>query len=167
MRSEQKARSDHRGQTFVYPHRPALLVTEVRGGRLVVVQVDPVLEALVGRGCRFVVVGSAARGLLGESVCPADLDVVVWDQVDNRSRVTSALIDVAALVDHPFGRRPLTNATRLPWEWGWRATTTCGPVDVVTRFVDGTGYADHDCDAIDVMLSSRFSVRCHPTNVAK
>ena len=58
---------------------------------------------------------------------------------------------------------PLTGTMSLPWDWGWKTTTPFGNVDVITRFIDDTTFADHDKQATTIILPSGNSVRCHPT----
>ncbi len=135
----------------------------VESWKTVVVLVEPVLDELIGRGCRFVVVGSAARWLLGEQVPVNDLDIVVEGSVSNRAPVIDALVAVGGVVERRRGRRALGPGMSLPWEWGWRTSTAHGDVDVVVRFIDGSGYEDHDRAAVPVTLGAGGVVRCHPT----
>ncbi len=125
--------------------------------------VEPVLDELVGAGCRFVVVGSAARRLLGEQVPVNDLDVVVDAVGSNRGPVVEALMAVGGVIERRRGRRLLRSSMALPWEWGWRTSTVYGDVDVVVRFIDGSGYEFHDAVAVPVLLGNGVVVRCHPT----
>jgi hypothetical protein len=70
----------------------------------------PVLSALVRRRCRFVVVGSVARELLGESVCPADLDVVI----DSAASLTPAVrrgVQGSVCVDRSGPKRAVATDT--------------------------------------------------------
>lgn len=129
----------------------------------VVVMVEPLLDELTARGCRFVVVGSAARRLMGEQVSVNDLDVVVDGSVSNRAPVIDALMAVGGVVERRRGRRPIVPGMSLPWDWGWRTATTHGDVDVIVRFIDGSGFEDHDGAAVPVGLGSGGVVRCHPT----
>ena len=122
-----------------------------------------VVDALAVRGCRFVVVGSGARQLLGEQVTPADLDVVVGAEEGDRYRLVEALIDLGAVVHDSGGDRVIDHSTRLPWEWGWSVSTCHGSVDVIVRFIDDTTIRDHDQLATDVRLASGTVVRCHAT----
>ena len=88
----------------------------------------PILTTLVARGCRFVVVGSTARRLLGESVEPADLDVVVADSIDNRRALIDSMIELKAKLVDGWGARRIVATSWLPWEWSWRLLTVHGPV---------------------------------------
>ena len=54
----------------------------------------PLLSALVRRRCRFVVVGSVARELLGELVSPADLDVVIDSAASQQAAIIEAMIEL-------------------------------------------------------------------------
>jgi hypothetical protein len=89
-------------------------------------------------GCHYVVVGSAARALLGEDVEPNDLAPVVARSAADRTGVIHALSSVGGRVVRGARRVPLTSRVRLLWEWSWCASTDLGPVDVITRFIDDT-----------------------------
>lgn len=115
------------------------------------------------RGCRFVVVGSVARSLTGDSVNPKDLDIVVDASLAQRPALVEALIDLGAEVECRRGRVPVTSGIALPWGWGWRSTTPFGDIDVITKFIDDTTIDEHDLLASTVVLASGNSVRCHPT----
>lgn len=123
----------------------------------------PVLRALVDHGCRFVVVGSTARRLCGADVVPADLDLVVDPAVTRRPQLIAALTEVDATLERRHGTRRIADAIALPWDWGWRAETSCGPIDVITRFVDGADIDTFEVLATDVDLAPNLTVRCHPT----
>jgi hypothetical protein len=127
------------------------------------VEVAPVLDALTGHGCRFVVVGSAARRLVGETVQVQDLDVLVDAAPEGRDAVVEALADVGATVRRRRGRLPVHPGMGLPWEWGWQARTAWGDIDLITRFIDGSTVDEHDARAVSVELPSGSVVRCHPT----
>jgi hypothetical protein len=60
--------------------------------------VDPrqVVDALGRHRAEFVVVGSAARYLLGEDIAPADVDVVINDSLANRIAVVDLLFCLGA-----------------------------------------------------------------------
>lgn len=66
---------------------------------------DRALRTLVRHRCRFVVVGSTARALLGEDVRPHDLDIVIDASPDQRARLTAALVELDAQVEHHCGQR--------------------------------------------------------------
>ena len=125
-----------------------------------------VLDVLVVHGCRFVVVGSAARQLLGELVVPADLDVVVAIEPTDRARLVDALIELGGRVSCGARCRRIDRSTSLPWEWGWRVITPFGEIDVIVRFIDDTMFVDHDQAGIDVAVLSGPVVRCHVTRWA-
>jgi hypothetical protein len=124
---------------------------------------DPVLVSLIRRRCRFVVVGSVARLLLGEPVCPSDLDVVIDFATPERPAIVAAMMDVGAHVLDGHRLRPLAVTTVLPWRWSWSVATGFGCVDLIGKFIDGSGFAEHDRDASIVRLGDGSSVRCHPT----
>ena len=124
------------------------------------------LDVLCRRGSRFVLVGSAGCWLLGESVCPNDLDIVADTTLACRPMLVDALVDLHAGVECRWGRVPVSSSMQLPWDWGWRATTAYGPIDVVTRFIDDTTFEDHDRLAVTVTLPSGNTVKCHPTRRA-
>jgi hypothetical protein len=123
----------------------------------------PVLSALVRRRCRFVVVGSVARELSGESVSPADLDVVIETTASQRAAIVDVMIDIDAQLVQGHRLRPLAASTVLPWRWSWTVVTPFGCVDVIGRFIDGSGFEEHDRAATTVRLSDGSTVRCHPT----
>ena len=127
---------------------------------------EKVLVALHGYGCRFVVVGSTARALIGDAVVPSDIDIVIDPSPDGRRRLLRALTDLDAMVETRNGWRQVARCPALPWEWGFRAFTSAGQVDIVTRFVDGTTIDDHDAQAATVWLEAGFSVRVRPTRQA-
>jgi hypothetical protein len=129
-------------------------------------EVGPLLETFLFYRCRFVVVGSAARLLLGETVTPADLDIVVATGPDDRRNLVAALRYLHALVFDRHGLRHFGGAMSLPWEWGWSVVTALGDVDLIVRFIDDTTIAEHDADATDVTLASGAIVRCHATRWA-
>lgn len=124
---------------------------------------EPVLQALIDHGCRFVVIGSTARRLCGDDVEPADLDVVVDPDAASRPQLVSALAAVDATLERRHGTRRIADAIGLPWDWGWRVDTDWGPVDVITRFVDGADIETFDALATEVRLGPDLTVRCHPT----
>ena len=126
----------------------------------------PVLTALIRRRCRFVVVGSVARGLLGELVCPADLDVVIEMAASERAAIVGAMIDLDAQLLQGHRLKPVTESTVLPWRWSWTVVTAFGRVDMIGRFIDGSGFVEHDRAAITVRLADGSTVRCHPTRHA-
>ncbi len=126
----------------------------------------PVLSALVRRRCRFVVVGSVARELLGESVCPADLDVVIDSAASQQAAIVEAMIDLDAQLVQGYRLRSLAASTVLPWRWSWTVVTSFGCVDVIGGFIDGSGFEEHDRAATTVRLCDGSTVRCHPTRHA-
>ena len=125
--------------------------------------VGSILAVLCRRGCRFVVVGSTARWLTGEDVHPNDLDVVVDTAPVLRPALVGALAELDAVIDRRSGRVPVSASIPLPWDWGWRAFTPYGSIDVVTRFVDDTTFTNHDQLATSVVIPGGHVVRCHPT----
>ena len=127
------------------------------------VDTAPVLETLVDHGCTFVVVGSAARRLCGDAVEPADLDIVVDPAPAHREPLVAALSSLDATIERRHGTRRIQDAVALPWQWGWRAETRFGPIDVIVRFVDGSGFAEHHDAGSDVTLSTGQTIRCRPT----
>lgn len=123
----------------------------------------PILDVLCERRCWFVVVGSVARSLTGDVVTPNDLDIVVDPAPAARCRLVDALVDLRAAVECRRGRQLITHNIALPWEWGWTTTTAFGAIDVVTQFIDGTTFDDHEAEASTVTLPTGHLVRCHPT----
>ena len=122
-----------------------------------------VLDSLQLAGCRFVVIGSVARALAGEDVVAHDLDVVVDASSDGRRRLLQALAAIDATVDTRDGQRRIEQCVVLPWQWGFRASTPVGQVDVITQLIDGTTIDHHDGLAITVTLDNGRVVRAHPT----
>ena len=102
------------------------------------VRVGPVIEAFARYGCRFVVVGSAARSLRGEGVVPHDLDLLVDGSPERRAALIAALTDLSARIRAGERWVPVDPTVPLPWAWGFRVRTRFGPVDVTTCFADGT-----------------------------
>lgn len=127
---------------------------------------EPILETIAEYGCRFVVIGSTARRLLGEAAVPADLDIIVGNAAADRPRLVDALIELRATVGSSGRGTRLARTTSLPWEWGWRAMCPFGEIDVIARFVDGTSLDDFDAQATEVRLASGATVRCTPTRHA-
>ena len=126
----------------------------------------PLLSALVRRRCRFVVVGSVARELLGELVSPADLDVVIDSAASQQAAIIEAMIELDARLLQGDRLRPLSASTVLPWQWSWTVVTPFGCVDVISRFIDGSGFEEHDRASTAVRLRDGSTVRCHPTRHA-
>jgi hypothetical protein len=124
---------------------------------------DEALRTLVRHRCRFVVIGSTARALVGEQVRPHDLDVVIENSPDQRRRVTAALVDLDAHVEHRNGRRAVARSVALPWDWGFTVSTPGGGIDLITRFIDDTTIDDHDARAMSVEAAPGMWVRVHPT----
>ena len=108
-------------------------------------------------------VGSAARHLLGEDIVPADVDVVISDSPANRIAVVGALIELDGHLVVDDRLQPLTHRSVLPWQWSWKMVTSYGPVDMIVRFIDGTGYREHADAAMDHSVSGGRVVRCHAT----
>ena len=124
---------------------------------------DFVLGAMHRHGCRFVVVGSVTRVLTGEQGQPHDLDVMIDASAGGQERLRLALEDLGATVETRHGWRRIERCPPLPWEWGFRACTAAGQVDLITRFIDGTTIDDHDANACTVELRPGLAVRVHPT----
>jgi len=125
----------------------------------------PVIDALTQNGCRFVVVGSAAIQLLDGSGEPRDLDIVALDTAADRHRLIRALAAVGGWIQTTSGPRPVAASPALP-SWSWRVNTAYAPVDVIFRFADGTGYAEHAAAAIDVATPSGHMIPAHRTRHA-
>lgn len=124
---------------------------------------EGVLGALLHHGCRFVVVGSAARALCGESVHPRDLDLVADTSPDGVGRLRSALVDLGATVETRRGWQPIDRCASLPWQWGFRVWTAAGTIDLITQFIDFTTIDEHDANATTIEIGPELSVRAHPT----
>jgi hypothetical protein len=122
-----------------------------------------ILMTFARHGCSFVVVGSTARALLGETVRPQDLDLVVSAEPANRERLVAALGDVGAQVHLRRGRVAVGPRTPLPWEWGFRVRTPWTEIDVVTQFIDGTTIDDVLESSSTVELGDGVSVQANGT----
>lgn len=125
----------------------------------------PIIDRLIAHECRFVVVGSWARRLLGESVEPADLDLVIDGGLANQQRVAAALIELGARVETPLGRQAVGRFTRFPWDWSWTVATRWGPVDLIVAFPDGRAYELY-APAASTVDAGGCSVLVHPTRYA-
>jgi len=126
----------------------------------------PILDRLASAGVRFVVVGSAARMLVGEVVGANDLDLVIDGSPPGRPTLLTAMLRLEARVEQRCGFVPMDSVMCLPWDWGWRARTPLGDVDLITRFIDGTTIDEHDELADAVVLPSGSVVWCNPTRWA-
>jgi hypothetical protein len=124
---------------------------------------NEVFDAMHRWRCRFVVIGSVARAFAGEDVVAHDLDIMIDTSTDGRRRLCRALADLGATVETRSGRRRIEQCSVLPWEWGFRASTAAGQVDVIAQLIDGTTIVDHDAHAITVELGSGCFVRVRPT----
>jgi hypothetical protein len=122
--------------------------------------VGPILDALVAEECEFVVVGSAARELLGTHRAPADLDLVVPDEPGARCRVISVLSLLGGWICTPNGRRRV-DTRWLPATDLLSVITAFGRVDVVTRFGDGTGFEEHLATSVELGLNNGGVVRVY------
>ena len=129
--------------------------------------VDGLLAPLVRHGCRFVVIGSAARMLCGDVVEPSDIDIVVDVDPTMRARLVTAISEIDGRVMTRHGWRTVGDVHRsLPWDWGFTVQTGFGRVDVISRLIDGTGIDEHERVASTATLSCGTSVRVHPTSRA-
>jgi hypothetical protein len=127
---------------------------------------SPILEVLAEYECRYVVIGSTARALMGQPIVPRDVDIVVDGSAEWRASLVDALVALGAQFDRRPGFALIGPSTRLCWEWGWRTMTALGQIDIITKFADGTDFANHDAHAASVALPSGRSVRCRPTEHA-
>lgn len=98
---------------------------------------DALIQALLGAGVEFIVVGGAAAVLHGAPVTTQDLDIVHRRTADNVQRLVDLLIDLDATfrgrdlrptVDLLSGRGQLNLSTKL------------GPLDPLCELHDGRGY---------------------------
>ena len=120
----------------------------------------PGLAVLAESGCRYVVVGSAARALAGHMMGkfgPRDLDIVVADTDDDRARVAAALARIGGRMVVGGRRREVAAFAGSTWA----VVTPYGPVDVFFRFADGSDYFGHRRAAWLVPIGG-IAVRCHP-----
>lgn len=128
-------------------------------------RVEPVIKALTRHRCRFVVVGSVARALVGEDVVPHDLDLVVDASPERRAALVSALADCCARIQVGGAWVAIDPTMALPWTWGFRVRTPHGPVDVIVRFADGSTFDSLVPSAI-VARAGDSTIRCRATRWA-
>jgi hypothetical protein len=100
---------------------------------------DALIQALLGAGVEFIVIGGAAAVLHGAPVTTQDLDIVHRRTADNVQRFVDLLIDLDATfrgrdlrptVDLLSGRGQLNLSTKL------------GPLDPLCELHDGRGYEE-------------------------
>ncbi len=111
----------------------------------------PILEALVARDVRFVVIGGLAARLHGSPLPTEDVDVTPDMSPDNLTRLSSALRDLDARVRHPEapGGLPFAHdATSLAGSAFWNLTTTHGDLDLSFTPAGTTGYTSLASDAV-------------------
>ena len=70
--------------------------------------------------------------------------MVIDVAASERAVIVEAMIDLDAQLVQGHCLKPLTASTVLPWRWSWTVVTAFGCVDVMSRFIDGSGFAEHD-----------------------
>lgn len=118
------------------------------------------LSDLVGDDCRFVVVGSTARAWCGDRQVPADLDLVLADEQENVDRVMAVLARAGGRLTSAGGVR--LDRPRVAGHDLWRVVTMHGPVDVIIRFPDGSGYDEFASTSVDTDVPDVGTVRMNP-----
>jgi len=103
------------------------------------VDATQLLFDLVAQKCRFVVVGSTARSLAGDRSVPADLDLVLADDPQVVDRVMAVLATAGGRLAAAVSGLRL-DAPRTAGHDLWRVETAHGPVDIIIRFPDGSGF---------------------------
>lgn len=115
----------------------------------------PILQALVAREVRFVVIGGFAARLYGSPLPTEDVDVTPAMSPDNLARLSDALRDLDARVRHPDVREGLPfahDATSLAGSVFWNLTTSHGDLDLSFTPAGTTGYDSLAPDAVRLRL---------------
>lgn len=116
---------------------PGFEVTRPRSADL-----DALIEALVGAGVEFVVVGGAAAVLHGAPTTTWDLDIVHRRTGGNVDRLLGLLERLHAIVRDPAGRELKPAREHLEASGHLQLLTDLGPIDLLGELHDGRGYED-------------------------
>lgn len=128
---------------------------------------ESLLDALVGAGVEFIVVGGAAAVLHGAPVTTQDVDIVPRTDEANLARLTTLLASLDARIRDVAGREIRPDPAALRGAGQTRLTTRRGPLDLLPRLHDGRDYADllpHAVELTDGAL--RLLVLDLPTLIA-
>lgn len=101
---------------------------------------DALIEALVGAGVEFVVIGGAAAVLHGAPTTTWDLDIVHNRSPENVERLQALLEELHAVVRDPAGRDQRPTRKHLEAGGQLQLLTDFGPIDVLGTLHDGRGY---------------------------
>jgi hypothetical protein len=104
-----------------------------------VADLDALIQALLGAGVEFIVVGGAAAVLHGAPVTTQDLDVVHRRTTDNVQRFAALLGDLDATFR---GRDLRPTADLLAGRGQLNLSTRLGPLDPLCQLHDGRGYEE-------------------------
>jgi hypothetical protein len=100
------------------------------------------VEALVGAGVEFIVVGGGAAVLQGAPTTTLDLDIVHRQTPENISRLLQLLDSLGAYIREAGNRRLRPDASLLMGQGQIRLSTDLGPLDPLCRLHDGRGYEE-------------------------
>jgi hypothetical protein len=98
------------------------------------------IEALVGAGVEFIVVGGGAAVLQGAPTTTLDLDIVHRQTEENVSRLLKLLGSLNAYIREAANRRLRPDASLLLGRGQVSLSTDLGPLDPLCRLHDGRGY---------------------------
>lgn len=101
---------------------------------------DALIEALVGAGVEFIVIGGAAAVLHGAPTTTWDLDIVHSRTPENVGRLQALLEELHAVIRDPAGRDVRPTPRHLEGGGQLQLLTDFGPLDVLGRLHDGRGY---------------------------
>lgn len=100
---------------------------------------DALVQALLGAGVEFIVVGGAAAVLHGAPITTQDLDIVHRRTPENVRRLSELLSDLDATFR---GRDLRPTADLLAGSGQLNLSTSLGPLDPMCVLHDGRGYDD-------------------------
>ena len=100
------------------------------------------IEALVGAGVEFIVVGGAAAVLHGAPTTTWDLDIVHRRSPASIDRLLAFLRQHDAVIRDPAGRDLRPGRGHLEARGQLQLLTDLGPLDLLGRLHDGRGYEE-------------------------
>lgn len=103
---------------------------------------DALLQALVGSGIEFIVVGGAAAVLQGAPTTTQDLDIVHRRTAGNVARLEQLLTALDARIRDPAGRDLRPDVSHLSGRGQLNLSTSLGPLDPRCEIHDGRGYEE-------------------------
>lgn len=127
------------------------------------VALDPerIIEALAGRGVRYILIGALAARLQGFPRLTADADITPAEDDENLARLAQALRDLDARIytdTVPEGLAFDCSAAMLRRGRMWNLVTNAGRLDIAFRPSGTTGYDDLAANAVPFEI---FGVRLH------